>query len=135
MGAFIFKQPNGLYGRFSTVVDCITHYNMTEEEYLELKVEDAREEVRRIFKYYLKPYNMIDEYFRPTDNMSREEFEEIKKKMREPYEQEKPHWSEQTYNGHKVVICSNCSTFFRLDPDRWQFMLHCPYCGKKLKEE
>ena len=30
MGAFIAKQPNGLYCRFSTVVDCVTHYDMTE---------------------------------------------------------------------------------------------------------
>ena len=29
MGAFISKQPNGLYCRFSTIVDTITHYNMT----------------------------------------------------------------------------------------------------------
>ena len=31
MGAFICKQPNGKYCRFSTVVDSITDYNMTEE--------------------------------------------------------------------------------------------------------
>lgn len=38
MGAFISKQPNGLYCRFSSVVDTITHYNMTEEDYIELCV-------------------------------------------------------------------------------------------------
>lgn len=26
MAGFIVKQPNGLYCRFSTVVDCPTHY-------------------------------------------------------------------------------------------------------------
>ena len=32
MGAWYFKQPNGLYGRFSTVVDTVTDWNMTKEE-------------------------------------------------------------------------------------------------------
>lgn len=32
MGAWYFKQPNGLYGRFSTVVDTVTEYNFTKEE-------------------------------------------------------------------------------------------------------
>lgn len=32
MGAWYFKQPNGKYGRFSTVVDTVTHWNLTKEE-------------------------------------------------------------------------------------------------------
>lgn len=32
MGAWYFKQPNGKYGRFSTVVDTVTHYNLSKEE-------------------------------------------------------------------------------------------------------
>jgi hypothetical protein len=39
MGWWIVKQPNGLYARFSTVVDDFTHMNMTGDE--------AREESRR----------------------------------------------------------------------------------------
>ena len=34
MGAFIAKQPNGLYCRYGEIVDNITHYNMTEEDYI-----------------------------------------------------------------------------------------------------
>lgn len=34
MGAFIARQPNGLLCRFSTIVDTITHYNMSEEDYI-----------------------------------------------------------------------------------------------------
>lgn len=34
MGACIFKQPNGLYGRYSATIDTITHINMTEEDYI-----------------------------------------------------------------------------------------------------
>lgn len=33
MAGFICKQPNGLYCRFSTIVDCPTHVNMTQEEF------------------------------------------------------------------------------------------------------
>ena len=43
MGAFIAKQPNGLYCRYSSIVDNITHHNMTEEDYIELCVERAKE--------------------------------------------------------------------------------------------
>lgn len=32
MGVWYFKQPNGLYGRFSTVVDTVTDYNMDRDE-------------------------------------------------------------------------------------------------------
>ena len=39
MGAFISKQPNGLYCRFSTIVDTITHYNMTESDYIEFCID------------------------------------------------------------------------------------------------
>ncbi|MBD5362722.1 MAG: hypothetical protein HDR79_07740 [Bacteroides sp.] len=46
MGAFIARQPNGLLCRWSSVVDNITHYNMTEEEYIEYRAEEAREKAR-----------------------------------------------------------------------------------------
>lgn len=42
MGACFVKQPNGLFCRFSTIVDCPTHYNMTKEDiktYLMRKAE------------------------------------------------------------------------------------------------
>lgn len=80
MGAFIVRQPNGLLCRFSTVVDCITDYNMSEEEYIEMKAEQARKEARDVIKNYLKPYEWIDKYFKP-DNMSEKEFEAIKREM------------------------------------------------------
>lgn len=51
MGAFIARQPNGLLCRWSSIVDNITHYNMTEDEYIEYRAEIAREEARRQLKY------------------------------------------------------------------------------------
>lgn len=80
MGAFICRQPNGKLCRFSSIVDCITDYNMTEEECIEMKAEQAREDARHTIEHCLKPYSWIDEYFRPG-NMSQEEFDKIKKEM------------------------------------------------------
>ena len=39
MGAYIAKQPNGLFCRFSSVVDSVTHWNMTEEDYINFHKE------------------------------------------------------------------------------------------------
>lgn len=58
MGAFIAKQPNGLYCRYSSIVDNITHHNMTEEDYIELCVERAKEEANEILKR-AKPFSEV----------------------------------------------------------------------------
>lgn len=52
MGAFIVKQPNGRYMRFSSTVDCPTHWNMTEEDYIKVCEERAREEALDILKHH-----------------------------------------------------------------------------------
>ena len=33
MGSFIARQPNGLLCRFSSIVECVTHFNFTDEDY------------------------------------------------------------------------------------------------------
>ena len=77
MGAFIVKQPNGKYARFSTIVDCITDYDMTEEDYIELCIERAKEEAEReartILKNYIRPFDWVIDYFAPN-NQSYSEF-------------------------------------------------------------
>lgn len=84
MGAFIARQPNGLLCRHSSVVDCITHYNLTEEDYIELCAErarmEAKENLRR--KSFVKPYEWVLENFIPN-NMSNEEFLRLRKEMGE----------------------------------------------------
>lgn len=82
MGAFISKQPNGKYCRFSTFVDTLTHINMTEEDYIEMCAERAREEARDVLKNYIKPFSMVKEYFRPNNNTV-EEFNDMLKEMGE----------------------------------------------------
>ena len=80
MGAFISKQPNGKYCRFSTIIDTITDYNMTEEEYIEMCAERAREEARDVLANYIRPFEWVITYFYPN-NTTREEFVKILKEM------------------------------------------------------
>lgn len=76
MGGYIAKQPNGLYCRFSSVVDTVTNYNMTEEDYIEMCAEKARKEAKEILEDHVKPFDRIKDDFRPN-NDSIEQFEEI----------------------------------------------------------
>lgn len=82
MSAFIVKQPNGKYMRFSTVVDCPTHWNMTEQDYIELCKERAVKEAKDVLKNYIKPFGWVKDYFVPN-NMTEEEFNKILKEVEE----------------------------------------------------
>lgn len=76
MGAFIARQPNGLLCRFSTVVDTVTHYDMTDEEYIEMCAEDAREKARETLERNVKPFDWVLNNFRPN-NHSVEQFNDL----------------------------------------------------------
>ncbi|MFG6329285.1 MAG: hypothetical protein K1W06_07420 [Lachnospiraceae bacterium] len=80
MGAFIARQPNGLLCRFSTVIDTITDYNMTDEEYVEMCAEKARKEAREVIKNYIRPFDEVKEYF-IDNNMTQKEFNRILQEM------------------------------------------------------
>lgn len=85
MGAFIFKQPNGLYGRFSSIVDCPTHINLTREDVIELYAEKAREEARRMFENDdVCSFDAMMEMCEPTNNLSYEEWFDIHQAMYKP---------------------------------------------------
>jgi vacuolar-type H+-ATPase subunit H len=78
MGSFLCRQPNGLLCRFSSIVDCITEFNMTDEEYIQEKMEEARKEAEDTLKNHLKPFEWVKErtqFF----NMKRSEFLKILK--------------------------------------------------------
>lgn len=77
MGAFISKQPNGKYCRFSTVVDTVTDYNMTEQDYIDLKVAEARQEAIDIIHRHCKPFSDVLENFNTTN----ETVDEFNKKL------------------------------------------------------
>ncbi|GAA5417964.1 hypothetical protein Pryu01_03042 [Paraliobacillus ryukyuensis] len=82
MGGFIAKQPNGLYCRFSTIVDCPTHYNMTRESYLNNATGNvkSREDGEEILRDWIRPFDEVLERFQPH-NMTQEEFDKILWKM------------------------------------------------------
>lgn len=75
MGSYIARQPNGRLCRFSTMVDAVTHINLTEEDYIELCAERAREEARRDLedKRFVKPFDRVLEDTR-FDNMTYDEW-------------------------------------------------------------
>ena len=80
--SFIARQPNGLLCRFSTVVDCVTDYNMTDEDYIEDCAERAREEARFNLsrKYFVQPYQRVLDEIR-FDNITEDEFAELRRQM------------------------------------------------------
>ena len=80
MGAFIARQPNGLLCRFSSIVDTLTHYNMTEEEYIEYCAEKAREDAKWLLEHNVKPFSLVIKDFQPR-NVSVEEFNAYLREM------------------------------------------------------
>lgn len=78
MGAFIAKQPNGLYCRYGEIVDNITHHNMTEEDYIEFCVERAKEEAK-IALEKAKPFSEVLERLYPDTRRDLKKMNEILK--------------------------------------------------------
>lgn len=76
MGAFIAKQPNGLYCRFSTCVDCPTDWNMTRNDYIQMCVDKAIVEANRTLDESTKPFSEVSKMFL-AQNMTRKKFKEI----------------------------------------------------------
>lgn len=88
MGGFISRQPNGLICRHSGILDCITDYNMTEQDYINLCVEKAIAEAKEVIANYMRPFSDVKEYF-CENNMTQEEFNKILTEMELPLETRK----------------------------------------------
>ncbi|AEB23471.1 hypothetical protein [Bacillus amyloliquefaciens] len=82
MGALIAKQPNGRYCRFSSVVDCPTHINMTREDYLNnfTGTTKGKEGAEDTLVNYLHPFYEVIKWYTPL-NMCKKEFVEALKEM------------------------------------------------------
>lgn len=88
MGAFIARQPNGLLCRFSTIIDSVTHYNMTFEDYVvDVQMgkygrnrKDAEIEAKDIINHHIKPFQDVIDRFVPN-NQTTEEFYAMLKEM------------------------------------------------------
>lgn len=77
--AFIVRQPNGKLARFSSVVDTVTHFNMTEEEYVKYRIQQAIEEARDVIERRLYPFEDIIDEFAPHN----ESYEQFISKLKE----------------------------------------------------
>ena len=87
MGSFICKQPNGLYCRYSSIVDNITHYNMTKEEYIQYRKAIAEEEaIETLDKVEKGRYPSFDEMLEMCTPDNKAEFEFAVKSRREHVE-------------------------------------------------
>ena len=93
MGAIFYKQPNGRYCRYSTVVDCVTDYNMSKYDIIKLFVEDAIDHAEKFindeknfnkFEELTEKYEDLGPDEEPLGEMTVEEFESIRKRMEEP---------------------------------------------------
>ncbi len=88
MGAFIARQPNGLLCRFSTVVDTVTHWNMTDEDYItDVQMgrygrnrEEAEIEAKDTIENYIRPFSEVIHRFLPYNN-TRQEFLDLLRTM------------------------------------------------------
>lgn len=86
MAGFIARQPNGLICRHSTVLDCVTDYNMTEEDYINLCKEKAEAEARDVLANHMRDFSWVADRFIPN-NMTNEEFLRVLQEMEQPKEQ------------------------------------------------
>ncbi len=77
MGSYIAKQPNGLYCRFSDILDCPTHKNLTQEDIHKLFKEEALTRAAYEAEYVLNHAHSFDEVkedFIPN-NMTQKDFD------------------------------------------------------------
>lgn len=86
MGGFIARQPNGLLCRFSDTVGCVSHYNLTDEEFIELCAERAREDARDVIKNHLQPFECVLSETEVGENIEEDEWRQILKEMNEKRE-------------------------------------------------
>lgn len=85
MGAFYCRQPNNLLCRFSTNVDAPTHWNMTEQEFIDYFKSEAEKKALQIIANGLTDFDEIRECFAPN-NITTEEFNRIMDEMTIPAE-------------------------------------------------
>lgn len=79
MAGIIAKQPNGLYCRISTIIDAPTHFNMTEQDYIDLCVERAKKKAESVLENYCYDFDKALTYINYGDdtNMTNEEYEQF----------------------------------------------------------
>lgn len=88
MGSYYAKQPNGLYCRFSTIVDCPTMINMTLDDIREQLSKEAIErinyEIKSIEKHHHNMEQVKNDYSDYNGNMPKEDFKILLQKVEKP---------------------------------------------------
>ena len=83
MGRIVFKQPNGLYGMWSTIADGPIYWNMTKQDYIDAMLEEAKTEIEgRADEIFENNYNVSTFSSLKTKlvaNMTKEEFNDFLK--------------------------------------------------------
>ena len=73
MGKQIIKQPNGKYCIFSTIVDNVTHYDMSVEDIIEDLANEAKnkivEDVKKIVEKLIKNEQPYYQFTKSFDDM------------------------------------------------------------------
>ena len=54
----------------------LTAWNMTREDYINMKMQEAKEDAEDVLDNYLKPFDMVVDMYYPN-NMTKEEFDEF----------------------------------------------------------
>ena len=79
MGRTFYKQPNGLMTIFSSIVDAPIYYNVSKEEYINIRMEEFRKQLEQDAK----------EIFDDEDPYYVEDFNEMKDRVIRNYEDRK----------------------------------------------
>ena len=80
---FVSRQPNGLLCRFSSSEGTITHYNMTEEEYVAVCMQEAGESAKDVVRNGLVPFCSMKQRMRGS-GMAGETVDAMLCRMEEP---------------------------------------------------
>lgn len=88
-----------------------------------MTIKETIEILKNMKSYYNDRKHEVYEGFELDDN------EAIDKAIKELEQKNK---KAQWEYDNKIVVCSNCQTWFNIS-DRFVFMRYCPYCGFKMK--
>lgn len=79
MARLIAKQPNGLYCIISTVVDVPTDWNMTEQDYIDMRVKKAKEDAKFVLANHCYDFDVALNHVRygKDTEMTTEEYEKF----------------------------------------------------------
>lgn len=97
MSAIFVKQPNGLYCRYSNIVDCVTDYNLTEgdvkerlmkkyEQMVEAEITEMKSGRNRWNWDFQDVIEQTEELGIPNGNMTREEFNKFMEQANKQFE-------------------------------------------------